>query len=441
MDDKDCRCEREAVTRVVMSRDVWSKFILANQEFAREGAAVHRWVLLGTLDGHQQEDVFLVTGFGGSGPGGIAVTLPNTLTADEVTRDPSWFPREHQREPFVEAFWDGSADSLPSLRGWSPDGEQLDRTVDLTVFDPRSDVYSRVEGIFETRKLAGKTVTIVGVGSLGSFCCEDLVRCGVDSFRLVDHDRLEPHNVVRHACDLRDLGRHKTRALADLIQRVNPSATVECLEVDVLAEPEAARKVIEGSSIVLVCTDGNPSRLLLNELCLELGVPAVYGGAYERAFGGHVFRVIPGQTPCFECVIGGVLASLGTLPEPQKGRVAYLGAENQRDFVAEPGLGLDVRFIALIQAKMALLTLLRGEETTLEDFPSDLVFWGNRKEWIFPGPLYSQFARMKFRDGCSACAGRTTQFDVDGEAARAEGPRRFAANKSSERRGQGGAGS
>ena len=74
MDDEDCRCEREAVTRVVMSRDVWSKFILANQEFAREGAAVHRWVLLGTLDGHQQEDVFLVTGFGGSGP---EVTTPS----------------------------------------------------------------------------------------------------------------------------------------------------------------------------------------------------------------------------------------------------------------------------------------------------------------------------------------------------------------------------
>ncbi len=409
MDDEDCRCEREMVTRVVMSREVWSKFTSAKQESVRDGVWEHGWVLAGTLDGRQREDVFLVTGFGGDGPAGIAVTVPNTLTAEEVTRDPSWFPREHQREPFVEAFWDGSADSLPSLRGWSADGERLDRTVDLTVFDPRSDVYSRVEGIFETRKLAGRTITVVGVGSLGSFCAEELVRCGVDSFRLVDYDRLEPQNVVRHACDLRDLGRYKTRAVADLIWGVNPVATVESLEIDVLAEAETARKVVEGSAIVLVCTDGNPSRFLLNELCLELGVPAVYGGAYERAFGGHVLRVIPGQTPCFECVIGGVLASLGTLPEPQKGRVAYLGAENQKDFVAEPGLGLDVRFMALIQAKMTLLTLLRGEESTLEDFPSDLVFWGNRKEWIFPAPLFAQFAKTRFRSECSVCAGASKE--------------------------------
>ena len=328
----------------------------------------------------------------------VLVELPEPV--ENPSGDAGKEKSDSEQERRYYGFWPPDSDRLPSF--WEFQGSRRKR-LKLLAVDTSTEVYARIEGVFETRKLVGKTVSIFGVGSLGSFCAEELVRCGVDSFRLVDFDRLEPHNVVRHACDLRDLGRYKTRAVADLIWGVNPLATVECLEIDVLAEAEAARKVVEGSSIVLVCTDGNPSRFLLNELCLELGVPAVYGGAYERAFGGHVLRVIPGLTPCFECVIGGVLASLGTLPEPQKGRVAYLGAENQEDFVAEPGLGLDVRFIALIQAKMALLTLLRGEDSALQDFPSDLVFWGNRKEWIFPAPLFAQFARTKFREECSAC--------------------------------------
>lgn len=171
-------------------------------------------------------------------------------------------------------------------------------------------------------------------------------------------------------------------------------------------------KVIAGSSIVLICTDNNASRFLVNELCLRNGVPAVYAGAYERAFGGHVLRVVPGETPCYECVVGGIMQSSGSLPEPEKGKVAYLGAGQQEEFVAEPGLGLDVRFLALIQAKMALLTLLRDTETTLEEFPTDFVFWGNRRQWIFPSPLFAQFATTTFRDDCSACAARLSETEA-----------------------------
>ena len=97
------------------------------------------------------------------------------------------------------------------------------------------------------------------------------------------------------------------------------------------------------------------------------------------------------------------IIAVGPIPEPVKGKVAYLGQEDEDTFVAEPGLGVDARFIALIQAKMALLTLLRGQDTTLEDYPADFVLWGNRKEWIFPAPLYAQFANTAFRQDCSAC--------------------------------------
>lgn len=166
--------------------------------------------------------------------------------------------------------------------------------------------------------------------------------------------------------------------------------------------PRLLEEIVADSSLVLVCTDNNVSRYAINEECLRRGTPAIYAGAYERAFGGMIMRVIPGQTPCYDCVIGAVQRSLPELPT-RKGPIAYSEMEDASEFKAEPGLCIDVHMIALIQAKMALLTLLRGTDSGLEDYPADLIFWGNRKEWIFPGPLYCKFAKTSFRSDCPTC--------------------------------------
>lgn len=274
--------------------------------------------------------------------------------------------------------------------------------------DPRrntasaAEIFSRIQGIFETSVLAGESVTVVGLGTGGSLCADELARCAVAHFRLVDFDRLEAHNVARHTCGLSDIGRYKTEAIADRIRDVNPSAVVETFEQDITETPALIEATLASSSLVLVCTDNNRSRYAINEACLRFGVPAIYAGAYERAFGGFVMRVIPGETPCYDCVIGSVQKSLGDAPV-RKGPISYSDLDDASEFRAEPGLAMDVHMIALIQAKMALLTLLRGKQSELEDYPSDFLFWGNRKEWIFPEPLYCKFAKTSFRSDCPTC--------------------------------------
>jgi hypothetical protein len=47
------------------------------------------------------------------------------------------------------------------------------------------------------------------------------------------------------------------------------------------------------------------------------------------------------------------------------------------EFQAEPGLGLDVSFIAMIHTKVALMTLLRGTESTIGDIDAEMVLWTN----------------------------------------------------------------
>ena len=253
------------------------------------------------------------------------------------------------------------------------------------------------------KKLSGKIATIIGLGTGGSICAEQLARCSVDRFKLVDFDRLEPHNIARHTCDLSDLGRLKTQAVAERIRKINPSCQIKTFEVDITSSPDLVKSIITGSDIVLVCTDNNPSRYMINEYCLKENVPAIYAGAFERAFGGQIFRVIPHKTPCYDCVIGSLQETLGDPQHHNKGPIPYSELEDPSEFKAEPGLFVDVCFIALIQTKMALLTLLYGAEIAPEDLPNDFILWGNKKEWIFPDPFFCQFANVEFRENCSTC--------------------------------------
>ena len=74
--------------------------------------------------------------------------------------------------------------------------------------------------------ISSMAVAILGVGALGSQVAALLARGGVRRFLLVDHDILTAGNRVRHELDLADVGRFKTSALADRLQRINPSCEV-----------------------------------------------------------------------------------------------------------------------------------------------------------------------------------------------------------------------
>ena len=61
------------------------------------------------------------------------------------------------------------------------------------------DFYSRSAGLIENGALMKKRVLIIGLGSFGSVIAVDLAKAAVGNFALMDFDRLERHNIVRHA--------------------------------------------------------------------------------------------------------------------------------------------------------------------------------------------------------------------------------------------------
>jgi molybdopterin-synthase adenylyltransferase len=102
----------------------------------------------------------------------------------------------------------------------------------------RAELFSRSRSLLPADDLDGKAAAAVfGVGSGGSMAALELVKSGVGQFHLVDRDWLEPPNVIRHVCGIRDLGRWKTRAVRDLLLDRNPDCVVHTHETDIETEP------------------------------------------------------------------------------------------------------------------------------------------------------------------------------------------------------------
>ena len=77
------------------------------------------------------------------------------------------------------------------------------------------------------------------------------------------------------------------------------------------------------------------------------------------------------------------------------------------DFQAEPGLGLDISMIAMIHAKVALMTLLRGTDSAMGDIDAEMIIWTNwarpQDGVLFERPLSRYTVRVPRSKDCPAC--------------------------------------
>lgn len=298
---------------------------------------------------------------------------------------------------------------------------------DVLFIPGHDEIFSRHRGLIETDRLRDKRIAIVGAGSVGSVCAVELVKSGVGAIDLIDHDRLELHNVARHACGVSALGRRKVNAVRDLLLDKNPGCQVATYDIDVLERPEMTERIVRGTDVVLVATDNNASRLLLNASCLQEGKVAIYGRAMTRACGLDVIRVRPHEGPCYQCLLHTVLN--GRAEEISGPRQAETMAYSDRPVQAEPGLSNDLMPLAHLMIKLAIQQLLKGTTSELcsldDDLTADLYFWANRRTEQHPGltPMRTQGSRptvlrwygvdLSNLPRCPICSRATTMIHVD----------------------------
>jgi molybdopterin/thiamine biosynthesis adenylyltransferase len=151
------------------------------------------------------------------------------------------------------------------------------------------------------RKLSSAKVAIVGMGALGTVLANHVVRAGVGYVRLIDRDFVEASNLQRQMLyDEHDAEAYmpKAEAAAQRLRSINSLANIEPHVMDLNAAN--AEELLGAVDLVLDGTDNFAVRFLINDTCVKLGVPWIYGGAVASR--GVALTIIPGQTPCLRCL-------------------------------------------------------------------------------------------------------------------------------------------
>ena len=254
------------------------------------------------------------------------------------------------------------------------------------------DLYSRSAGLIENDALQHKRVLIIGLGSFGSQIAVDLAKAAVGEYALIDFDKLERHNIVRHACSLRDVGRFKTDAVEELVLGKNPYAKIDKFPIDVNEHPEVVESEIAKADIVICATDNNQSRFMISEMVERLGKVCIYGRANTRAEGGDVFIQRPGG-PCYNCLVGTSAYDVQSEEVSSKeaglrsGRIAAYTAPEDVEAIVQVGLAIDIAPITNMMVKLTLVELSKGTSAGLAALEGEFVYdywmWANRRERRF----------------------------------------------------------
>lgn len=262
---------------------------------------------------------------------------------------------------------------------------------------PADERWSRLEGVVDRDTLSLKHALVVGLGSGGSTVALELAKAGVGRFTLIDPDHVDLTNLIRHECDDRYVGWNKAEAVADLMRRRNPEVAIDICPSDAFDLGTRLEEIVTSVDLVAACTDGESPKNLLNRLSTMASIPAVYGGVYERASGGEVIRCFGGAgDACYACVTS-VLKD--EIPAPDPGELDYGLVASDGTVTGAPGLGLDVRIVALIHAKICLLTLMGAEEPS-----GNVVLFGTtRVDGLFPAPFASALLQISPQEGCLVC--------------------------------------
>jgi molybdopterin/thiamine biosynthesis adenylyltransferase/rhodanese-related sulfurtransferase/molybdopterin converting factor small subunit len=191
-------------------------------------------------------------------------------------------------------------------------------------------------------KLKRAKVLMVGAGGLGAPVGLYLAAAGVGRIGIVDFDVVDATNLQRQVIHgTADVGRKKLESAADTMQDINPHVRIDRYETALSSAN--ALEILRDYDMVVDGTDNFPTRYLVNDACVLLGKPNVYGSIFRFEGQASVFAV-PGG-PCYRCLY----------PEPPPPGLVPSCAEGGV-------LGILPGLIGLVQATEAVKLILGAGE-------------------------------------------------------------------------------
>ena len=152
-------------------------------------------------------------------------------------------------------------------------------------------------------KLLDARVLLVGAGGLGSPSAYYLAAAGVGTLGIVDDDVVDRSNLQRQILHTDDrVGISKVASARQTLQALNP--TIEVVGYEDRLDSKNVERIFEGWDVVVDGADNFPTRYLVNDASVKLGLPNVHGSVYR--FEGQVTVFWPGRAdhpgPCYRCL-------------------------------------------------------------------------------------------------------------------------------------------
>lgn len=154
-------------------------------------------------------------------------------------------------------------------------------------------------GIEGQKKLKAAKVLLIGTGGLGSPTSLYLAAAGVGTIGIVDYDVVDFTNLQRQVIHgTKDVGKPKLQSAAETLADVNPFLNIVQYEVPFTSAN--ALEIARGYDLIIDGTDNFPTRYLVNDVAVMLGIPNIYGSIFR--FEGQVSVFAAEGGPCYRCM-------------------------------------------------------------------------------------------------------------------------------------------
>lgn len=272
-----------------------------------------------------------------------------------------------------------SEDGLPAWTGWTVTSD--------AVIPVRVDVERDDEGLptlgdrWPVDLLRKAHVAVIGVGSIGSATAVAIAEHGVGSLTLIDPDRLEFHNLVRHQLGHADVGRKKAQALAAEIGRRHPTVNVHASTDDVVWQTDTVRAELRDVDIIVGATDGVVPRRTIVHIARRMRKPALLGCVLMDGALGEIMRFRPVQAHgCLECrrrAHPGLFTLDASLEMPYG---------TGSDHLPMTAVGTDLELVGRFLAKATLATILESAGRADQRLAGETAVIGLRPTGNTPAP-------------------------------------------------------
>ena len=154
-------------------------------------------------------------------------------------------------------------------------------------------------GMEGQKKLKASKILLIGTGGLGAPLGLYLAAAGIGRLGLVDFDTVDLSNLQRQVIhSTQDVGRPKLHSAREKLLAINPNVEVETYET--MLKSNNALDIIRNYDVVIDGTDNFPTRYLVNDACVLLDKPNVYGSIFRFEGQASVFYAKDG--PCYRCL-------------------------------------------------------------------------------------------------------------------------------------------